>query len=455
MCLSIPQKHREVLSHISSFLKYGRDNYLPMLVLAFILSVGKLSLRKLGQGILTEQRHKSNVDRAFNNSEFDTQRVYWKFFGLFFQQQTFPFLSRWLVICDTTAKKTRRKWHRRKRNSGRGGKRRLRKRNGNTIKYKDKGKTGKGTQTHLWVMGLLITDTGIRIPLPRRSYYTKAYAKKHGLKYRSQVDLVVEMLESLHVPENVEVIVIVDSFFESKKLDRLCSKRRFTYVTAVDSHRCLADENGNSNSQHVVSLLELLPSHAFEKITLDSESEQYHIFRRGPGHRKARTYYVCKKTLDIAKLGQQTVVFSIKEKIEGKRRSLSTKVLLTNNSKLTAAQIVELYELRWEIELYFKELKGHLHFTDYDFEDFKASERWVDMVLITFLFLEHRRLQLLQGSLSPKETYHLKNARIPQMIEVVKAEVNQENMLYIQEILKSSYGRKHLLTVLSKINFVV
>ncbi len=209
-----------------------------------------------------------------------------------------------LVIFDTTTKKTQRRW-------------KSRKRNGNTIKYKDRGKRGKGSQTHLWVMGLLITESGTRIPLPRRSYYTKAYAKRYGLKYRSQVDLVVEMLSELSVPENVE-----------------------------------------------------------------------------------------------------------------------------------------LYELRWEIELYFKELKSHLHFTDYSFEDFQASEHWVDIVLITFLFLEYRRLQLLRGSLSPKEAYHLQNARTPQMMEVVKAEVNKENMLYIQEALKSSYGRKHLMKVLSKINLV-
>jgi hypothetical protein len=303
-------------------------------------------------------------------------------------------------------------------------------------------------------MGLVITDSGARIPLPRRSYYTKNYAKKHGLKYRSQVDLVVEMLNDLSVPENVQVVVIVDSFFESKKLDQVCSNRQFTYVTAVDSNRCLADENGNSNGQHVVSLLEELPSDAFTKITLDEESEQYHDFRRTPGHRKIRTYHVCKKTLDIAKLGMRAVVFSKKEKIEGKSKSFSTKVLLTNDSQLTAEQIVELYELRWEIELYFKELKSYLHFSDYSFEDFKASQRWVDIVLITFLFLEYQRLLLIQSSLNPKEIKQLKNARTSQMIEIVKAEVNQANILYIQEALKSSYGRQHLLKTLSKINIV-
>lgn len=115
---------------------------------------------------------------------------------------------------------------------------------------------------------------------------------------------------------------------------------------------------------------------------------------------------------------------------------------------------MELYELRWEIELYFKELKSYLHLSDYSFEDFKAAQRWVDMVLITFLFLEYQRWQLIQRSLTLKDINQLNTARTPQLIEIVKTEVNQANILYIQQALKSSYGRQHLLKTLSKINIV-
>ena len=369
MCLAIPEIYKNVLSHVSFSLKYGRKNYLSMLVFAFILNTSKLSLRKLGQEILSEQRNKSNVCRIFNNSEFNTALIYKQFYDLSLQQISILFSTPWLIIVDTTAKKTKRRWHRRKRNKGKGGKRRLRKRNSNCVKYKNKGKTGTGSQSQLWVMGLIITDTGVRIPLLRRSYHTKTYAKKHGLKYRSQIEIVVEMLTRFRAPENVEIIVVADSFFESKKFDRICKSRNFSYVTAVDSHRCLANEYGNSNGQHIVDLFDALSSKAFEKITLNSDSEEYYFFRRSSEHKKQRMYYVSKKTLNIAKLGVRWVVFSRKVKNNGKDKSFSCKVLLTNNDKLSAKQIVELYELRWEIELYFKELKSYLHFIDYDFED--------------------------------------------------------------------------------------
>jgi hypothetical protein len=456
MCLAIPEIYKNVLSHISFSLRYGRENYLPMLVLAFILNTSKLSLRKLGQEILSEQRNKSNVCRIFNNSEFNTAIIYKQFYDLSFQQISILFSTPWLIIIDTTAKKTKRRWHRRKPNRGKGGKRRLRKRSSNCIKYKNKGKTGNGSQAQLWVMGLLITDTGVRIPLPRRSYHTKAYARKHGLKYRSQIDIAVEMLTRFRVPDNVEIFVVADSFFESKKLDRICKSRNFSYVTAVDSHRCLADEYGNSNGQHIVALFDALSSKAFEKITLNSDREEYYFFRRSSEHKnkKHRIYYVCKKTLNIAKLGERSVVFSKKVKNNGRNKSFSYKVILTNNDKLSAKQMVELYELRWEIELYFKELKSYLHFSDYDFEDFKASERWVDIVLITFLFLEYIRLQRFEKLKLSDTPKNLKKSRIPQLIEIVRLDVNKENISYLKEAIKSPFGRQNLLIMLSKYNLV-
>jgi len=40
----------------------------------------------------------------------------------------------------------------------------------------------RNTRHHVLVMGLIITECGMRIPLPRRSYYTKEYCKKRTPK---------------------------------------------------------------------------------------------------------------------------------------------------------------------------------------------------------------------------------------------------------------------------------
>ena len=37
------------------------------------------------------------------------------------------------------------------------------------------------TQTHTFVLGLVLLPCGLRLPLPRKSWYTRAYAKCQGL----------------------------------------------------------------------------------------------------------------------------------------------------------------------------------------------------------------------------------------------------------------------------------
>ena len=46
------------------------------------------------------------------------------------------------------------------------------------------------------------------------------------------------------------------------------------------------------------------------------------------------------------------------------------------------------------------------------------------------------------------------SARTPQMIEVIRAEVNKENVFYLQKSMKSPEGRRHLIKTLSKFKLV-
>jgi hypothetical protein len=69
---------------------------------------------------------------------------------------------------------------------------------------------------------------------------------------------------------------------------------------------------------------------------------------------------------------------------------------MTNDQTLSVAKIVELYDLRWQIELFFKELKSTLGAHHYRFRKFAPVERWMELVLATFLYLEWYRASQLQ-----------------------------------------------------------
>src|SRR5690606_1518193 len=71
------------------------------------------------------------------------------------------------------------------------------------------------------------------------------------------------------------------------------------------------------------------------------------------------------------------------------------KILMTNATQLSAREVIELYALRWQIELFFKELKTTLGFSQYSFQRFEAVRAWVEIAITAALFLEHQRAKRL------------------------------------------------------------
>lgn len=59
-------------------------------------------------------------------------------------------------------------------------------------------------------------------------------------------------------------------------------------------------------------------------------------------------------------------------------------IFLTNNFELTALEIAELYRQRWQIELFFKWMKGHLKIKHFYSTSFNAVKIQIFVAIITF-----------------------------------------------------------------------
>jgi hypothetical protein len=201
----------------------------------------------------------------------------------------------------------------------------------------------RSTRQHAFLMGMILTDRGGRIPLPRRSYYTKEYCKKHGRRYRTLNDLAAWMLKEITVPEDVDVTVTVvfDSAFDADKIHRVCRGRGFREVFPIDPNRVLASYKENPEVQ-------LLPGQS-------ADWRAYHV-PEAPSHK------------------------------QGKKVPLRWhgKVLACTDATATARQVIECYEVRWQVELFFRELKSRLQFGCYVLMKFEAVERYVDFLLMGF-----------------------------------------------------------------------
>jgi hypothetical protein len=324
----------------------------------------------------------------------------------------------------------------------------------NTRRYgkKPKGKKGgrPSTKTHTFLLGLLILPGGLRLPLPRKSWCTKAYAKSQRRPYQSQVELAAESLTWLQplLPASASVVVLADSLFDGQRLFALCHDLGYTFITKLKSNRTYADTPGT----RVVAYGKSLAEAKFRRYRLCRGREATAAYRRQPprqprAHEK-RVYDCYSERRLISRLGEAQVVYSWKSpaytpKPAYDRRQFAT--LVTNDLRLSPRKVVEYYELRWQIEVFFRELKGQLGLQDYQGTRFASYERYVTLALLGYMVLEYQRLRGLKGQAKAEEPKGgWATARTAVLIREVRREAVRADIRWIGERLGTRSGRRQL-----------
>ncbi len=255
---------------------------------------------------------------------------------------------------------------------------------------------------HAFVWGLLVTPDGRRIP-SFRSYYTRDYCQQRRQPHRTQADLAAELIKQLLVPQGAEVFVIGDTAFESKQLRTACAARGFYWIVPANPERVLS---GPKPRPKLWSRTESFRHRPLAPVRLSLDHGPWATMRRiKRGSINTRTFYVHEERLTVHSLGKVRVVFSTKQRpLFGKPLSRDeTKVLLTNAEHRPVDEILQLFLIRWQIELFFKELKSSLGMHQYRFRDFQRVEAWMQAYRITFLYLEWIRVEGLRNSLTAPE----------------------------------------------------
>jgi hypothetical protein len=251
---------------------------------------------------------------------------------------------------------------------------------------------------HCFVMGLLITPTGIRLPFCK-SYYTRDYCQAKQHPYRTQTELAAELIAELPLPEGADLVVLGDTAFDAKCIRAACAHRRCTWIVPVNPERVLAGPAGQRPK--VRAQIDNLTVAAWVTVRLPAGRGPFVAQRRVSPHRlgpkvKARTYYVQSRRQAVHSVGEVQLVFSTTKQPQGPGKPQVQKILMTNDLSLTARQVVERYGLRWQVELFFKEIKSTLGFHQYRFRQFERVEGWVEVLLVTVLYLEWYRARQLQ-----------------------------------------------------------
>ena len=118
---------------------------------------------------------------------------------------------------------------------------------------------------------------------------------------------------------------------------------------------------------------------------------------------------------------------------------------MSNDLKRSASELVELYDLRWQIELFFKELKSTLGLHQYRFRAFAKVESWVAICLLTFLYLEWYRSQQLRRrdrTAQDKKWWHWQ--RTYGLCRAVRQEAEEKEIVRLADYTRTPGGLKKL-----------
>jgi hypothetical protein len=435
----------DALPGIKSFfkatsLKHNAVGMLIRLVAAFTCHVGRMSAVQAAGAIRSQSRHRAALVRFLAQLKWSRDwTVLTQVTDLLLQAESRR-QGAWVFIVDQTycgqqGQKTENTFSR--------------------ANYRRRPKKGQRRQKkyakrscHGFVMGLLLTPSGLRIP-SCRSYDTPAYcaAQKKPKPYRKQTELAADLIRTVAVPEGAEVVVLGDTAFDADVIRVACAERHWTWVVPLNPERVLEEAKPRPK---VWSLAKELQAESFTPVRLDPGQGPFVAQRRvarcrlGPKV-KTRTFYVHPERRQVHSLGDVQLVFSTKVKPEQGVAVEVQKILVTNDLKRAAAAVVELYALRWQIELFFKELKSTLGLHQYRFRRFRKVEAWVQACLIAFVYLEwHRTRQLRRRDLNAKDRRWWQWQRTHGLCTAVRQAAEDNDLTHLFRWSGTNTGRKKL-----------
>ena len=407
------------------------------LVFAFLLHSGRMSCLRAAGAVRSETRHRAQVSRYLarpRRRKFDING------GLrqsLLEREVLEGV--FIFIVDVTfvsqsGKKTE--------NTYSTGNRKRRPRKGRRY-----GKNKHARKNcHSFTMGLLITPSGKRIPF-NKPYYTREYCEKHGLEHRTTAEAAAALIRELPLPEEAKVVVLGDTAYDAEVVRDACQDRHYTWIVPCNPERVLAGPKGKRPK--VRSLLKDWAKWPRQAHRLTPSQGKYAGYRRLSRYRvgpkvKPRTFYFHRERRRVHSVGEIQLVFSTTKELKTATPD-NVKILMTNALDLPAKDVIELYSLRWQIELFFKELKSTLGFHQYRFEKFEPVEGWVELALTAFLYLEWYRVrQLARRDLSNEEKRWWQHQRTYGLVQAVRSASEQGELCEIAKALETPGGMRRL-----------
>ena len=404
------------------------------MALTFIMHCGRMSCLQAAGCIASETFHRGQLTRFLARPRWQRDDFNAPLRMALLQMETGK--GKFFFIIDATLSSQS---GRKTQNTHSTGNRKRRPKKGR--RYNKKKVTPK--RCHSFTFGLLITPSGYRIPW-QIPHYTKEYCAEKGLQHRTTAEAARDLIRSLPLPEEAEVVVLGDTAYDANVVHQACEERKYIWIAPANAERVYEGPTGQRPK--VRSRLKDWTSLSLKTIRLRASTGKYAKYRRlskwrvGP-KQKPRVYYAYQEKCEVRSVGRVQLVFSTMKPDLKEATADDVKILMTNALDLSVSEVIEMYSLRWQIELFFKELKSTFGFAQYSFEKFLAVEAWVETAITTVLFLEYERAKRMKDRrLSKERRRWWESQRLHGLCVAYRQECEARELKYLSERLKTPGG---------------
>jgi len=305
---------------------------------------------------------------------------------------------------------------------------------------------------HCFVFALLLTPNGLRIPywLP---FYTKPYCTQFGRTHYTQADLAAQLIETVVLAPGTPVVVVGDTAFEAEQVRKACRRRNWQWIVPLNPERRLAGKKGERVP--VRSCYGQLQAQDFRRVSFRLDQGELAALarvspKRSQSSKHQRTYWVHHRTATIHNVGQVALLFSTKKDPLAPGGVDVQKVLISNALSATTEQLLGWFSLRWQIELFFKEMKSELGMCQYKLGPFARVVGWVNLSVVCFCYLEWYRWQKQQEA-TGKDKPFWQRLRSAGLKEKVRQQVQRADLEAVLGLAAAEDGQQRLSDLLDKI----
>jgi len=232
----------------------------------------------------------------------------------------------------------------------------------------------------------LYTVLGRSCPLEPLLYRQKKTAEKEEVPFLSKVDLMIQQIQRFMPPAGTVTHVLLDSWYNGKRLWKAALDRKFHITTGIKRNRWLrvpceitADTHKGWKWQQLDDYAASLPESAYQECSSPRDPQKkilVHVVDT-----RVKKLYRCQMILIRKKLTDPLSC---------------ARFWVTSDLEADAQTCLNVMSIRWEIEVFFEDMKELLGIDRYQLMTSTALLRYWTVCWVAFSFLEEMRDMLKQ-----------------------------------------------------------